>query len=559
MKCIHLLPMAPLLVTFLSVIATAKEVPPRITAPVGIIQGQVVKINNSLSFANAYLGISYGSDTGGAQRFRPPTPKPDFEAPFMALKYGPIAPQNYAKKTLVQSEDCLSINVWTPTGTSPSASLPVMVWIHGGNFITGSNSDPIYDGSYLAARHGVIVASINYRLGALGFLATAGGADGNFGLMDQQLAMKWIQRNIASFGGDPQKVTLFGESAGAISIGIHLGCAPHSGMLFRRGIMESNEIGAPLKPRETARKYGEVFMKTIGASDLNALRQTPVKKILRAQSLLPVQAKQLFRGTELFIPWAPVLDQKVIVRQPMTGFVEGHVHKSFIAGTNKDEGRLFVQGLQLFKYSYVAELISLFGDHYPAVLERYDAPWQGDSSELFGQLLTDYIFSTANHRILEGHAASNNDAPAWGYYFTQGVSFVVFGSEIEPEYALHGDEIPFVFNTATLVNGSFTPAEQTLSQQMGHYWTNFAKTGSPNKPFKENPPELPSWPAANAENLRYMQLGIPTKVIDDPFTEISQFWDPIGYQLTSPPQIYWPDAKKLPPHPRSKKKPRVKK
>ena len=294
--------------------------------------------------------------------------------------------------------------------------------------------------------------------------------------MDQQLAMKWIQRNIARFGGDPQKVTLFGESAGAISIGIHLGCAPHSGMLFRRGIMESNEIGAPLKPRETARKYGEVFMKTIGASDLNALRQTPVKKILRAQSLLPVQAKQLFRGTELFIPWAPVLDQKVIVRQPMTGFVEGHVHKSFIAGTNKDEGRLFVQGLQLFKYSYVAELISLFGDHYPAVLERYDAPWQGDSSELFGQLLTDYIFSTANHRILEGHAASNNDAPAWGYYFTQGVSFVVFGSEIEPEYALHGDEIPFVFNTATLVNGSFTPAEQTLSQQMGHYWTNFAKT-----------------------------------------------------------------------------------
>src|SRR5262249_35840451 len=150
------------------------------------------------------------------------------------------------------SEDCLSINIWTPADASSTSNLPVMVYIYGGAYIFGGSASPTYNGAYLAAKGGVILVTFNYRIGALGFLAGIEGLTGNYGLLDQQLALTWVKNNIANFGGDPSQVTIFGESAGAISVGLHLLSAPGSQDLFVAGIMESNPFALPLRTVEGA-------------------------------------------------------------------------------------------------------------------------------------------------------------------------------------------------------------------------------------------------------------------------------------------------------------------
>jgi para-nitrobenzyl esterase len=218
---------------------------PPVSAPAGRFCGlaETVKDQGGPAEVDAYEGIRYGA----AKRWTAPAPVPPPSALVRATAFGPACPQppvpGYS-----QSEDCLYLNLWTPTRSSVK-NLPVLVFFHGGSFVDGAGSVPVYDGARLAARGDVILVTLNYRLGALGFLAGGSGANrlaGNYGFEDQQLALRWVQRNIASFGGDAKRVTIFGQSAGAMSVGAHL-VAPGSRSLFHSAIMESNPYGLPFK------------------------------------------------------------------------------------------------------------------------------------------------------------------------------------------------------------------------------------------------------------------------------------------------------------------------
>lgn len=202
----------------------------------------------------AFLGIPFAESTAGPNRFQPPVPKAPWTAPFQATQFGNICPQNDDTPGLPsQSEDCLSINIWTPNIDLSKERLPVMVYIYGGAFQFGASAMGLYDGSYLAARHNMVVVSFNYRSGALGFLAGVGGLSGNYGFLDQQLALKWVNQNITDFGGNPGRVTLAGESAGAMSVGLHLFSAPASQPLFQQVVLMSNPLGISYRNLTQAR------------------------------------------------------------------------------------------------------------------------------------------------------------------------------------------------------------------------------------------------------------------------------------------------------------------
>ncbi|HKQ32422.1 MAG TPA: carboxylesterase family protein, partial [Thermodesulfobacteriota bacterium] len=250
---------------------------PECAAPVvGIDQGRLCGLREKLPggrTVDAYLGIPYAEPAGGQNRWRPPVPHKGWKGLFKATYPGPSCPQTYLfPYDNPESEDCLSVNVWTPevNAKKPRA---VMVFIYGGYFLHGFSGDPLYDGSFVSARGDVVVVSMNYRLGALGYLAglkdgkTGEEINGNYGLLDQILALEWVKENIRNFGGDPGKVTIYGESAGAMSVGIHLTASPRSAGLFRAAIMQSNPFGIPFKSLDEARPAAVRFAERLGCRE----------------------------------------------------------------------------------------------------------------------------------------------------------------------------------------------------------------------------------------------------------------------------------------------------
>jgi carboxylesterase type B len=255
--------------------------------PVAVSAGQLcgVQVTSANEAVHLYRGIPYGEDTGGANRWQPPVAKAAWQGTLPATEFGDIcaqAPPGFPSPP--SSEDCLSLNVWTPADARGS-SLPVLVFLHGGGFEDGSGSIPLYDGAYLAASQDVVVVTINYRLGALGFLAGYGGLGGNYGLRDQQLALSWVQGNIHAFGGDATSVMLFGESAGAMSTGLHMLSIPSSADLFSAALMESNPAGLPYKPLPEAALFGATLAKVLGCETggLDCMRAKTAEEIVAAQ------------------------------------------------------------------------------------------------------------------------------------------------------------------------------------------------------------------------------------------------------------------------------------
>jgi carboxylesterase type B len=277
----------------------------------GKVCGEVLAVDELPGQVDAFLGIPFAESTAGDGRFSAPQAKAALPGVFQANTYGPACPQSDTTRAPAStSEDCLSVNVWRPVKRG-DAPLPVMVWIYGGAFLTGDNANPLYQGDYLAAKQDVIVVALNYRVGALGFLAGVAGLEGNFGLMDQQLGMRWVADNIAAFGGDPARVTLFGQSAGAMSVGLHLLSIPSSRSLFQTTILESNPFGLPYRTVPQARAVGSAFAKELGcaADDLACLRAAPVDQIVTAQSKAELTIIGLL-GDRLagFLAWAPVAE-----------------------------------------------------------------------------------------------------------------------------------------------------------------------------------------------------------------------------------------------------------
>jgi para-nitrobenzyl esterase len=495
---------------------TAAPEPVRIDS--GLIRGTV---HNGVA---ACLGIPFAAPPVGDLRWKPPQAAKAWEGVRECTKYGPSCPQ---PRALIggdvgpQSEDCLFLNVWTVPG---ARKRPVMVWIHGGGCTTGSGSQPYYDGANLA-RAGVVVVTINYRLGPLGYFAhpllskeSPNGVSGNYGLLDQIEALKWVKRNIAAFGGDPGCVTIFGESAGAMSV-CRLMVSPPAKGLFHRAIAESGgahgrnahlrEAVGRMEPME---KVGQDLAAKLGCDKadgaLAALRAKTPQELLEASQ----PAQGLFgKG----VHFGPIVDGWAIPADPDKLFEEGKQHDvPFMVGSNADEGTIFLQQVPIqHPAGYRLLVRTIYGSHADELLKLFPADRDEDVQPAINRLTTVTSFVAPARMLAKSVAAGRS--PAYLYHFTR-IPPVERASKLG---AFHGLEIAYVFGNLRGGAG-FNQTDQALSRTMMGYWTRFAATGNPNRaealqprevPTEGRPaasqPEAPSWPAYDPKADQYMEFG----------------------------------------------------
>ena len=521
------------------------------TPTIQTMQGPVCGLGvqtSSGKTADAFLGIPFAETTAQENRWQPPVPKRPWQAVKPATQFGDICPQTplpFVSGTQPTSEDCLSINVWRPKGVQPGASLPVMAFIYGGNFDSGSGSAPGLDGAFLAANRDVMVVNFNYRVGALGFLVYDE-ISGNYGVLDQQLALKWIQQNIAAFGGDPTQVTLFGQSAGAISVMLHLVSAPGSQDLFRAAIVESDPASVPFRPQALANQSGTLYAEGLGCQDLSCLQGKTANEIVAAQANAKLAAFNSALGIQGSIPWIPSLDGTIVTRQRLDAVAAGALKKPLIIGTNLNEGTLFVallkQGLQqqgilptpdapINIALYEGMVNGMFGTTNGAkVLQTpaYQGTQTGDNTPILSQLNTDYLF-TCSTRFIATHASDDR----YLYQFTHVSSFDIWKDITNAckDQVCHGDELPYVFHSADEIGATFTAAEATLSTQIEGYWSSFATALAPNTSDTAQP-----WPSFLPQKT-YLVLNTQMATATDPFASTCAFWDTIGYEL---PPVHQP-------------------
>ena len=425
-----------------------------------------------------YLGIPYAAPPVGKLRWRPPKVHDRWLAPIDATLFGHHCPQEASVfGTASTTEDCLFLNVFTPSESGEANSrprYPVMVWVHGGALTVGESDD--YMPTKLV-QQGVIVVTINYRLGALGFLAhpalTAESPQhisGNYGLMDQQFALKWVQRNIAAFGGDPENVTIFGQSGGGLSVFSHL-TSPIAEGLFHRAIVESGAYELTLPALADEQSHGEAFAASVGCSDQTArcLRSKSVKKILANWGL--------FDST-------PNVDGKILPESPDTAFVTGQFnHVPMIHGTNHDEWRFFVAllfdlaGGPITAEQYPSVVEGMVGpDAAPLVLAQYPLEDYDSPDLAVSAIGTDAIFACPS-RIAD--QALSTQVPVFAYEFNDISAPEVFLPPVSFPYgATHASELLYLFKLTW--PGQLDSDQQKLSEGMIRYWTQFAEAGDPN-------------------------------------------------------------------------------
>jgi para-nitrobenzyl esterase len=395
-----------------------------------------------------------------------------------------------------QAEDCLTLNIWRPAGITADARLPVMVWIPGGGWTDGSGSAPLYDGSRLA-RRGVVVVTINYRLGAFGFLAhealsreSPRASSGNYGLMDQVAALRWVRRDIAAFGGDAGRVTIFGQSAGAMSANL-LTVSPQARGLFQRVIGQSGAVFIPPEMAGDgfrlpgAQAQGERFAAAVGATTLDALRQLPAAAIVKAQDDFAFHF---------------ILDNDVLSREPWDVYNAGEqAPADMLIGWNADEGQLFIAGHAITAATLESGIAEEIGQ-FPAPLRpwyhaRTDAQARAARSAFEGDLRMGY--DTWTWMRLQ---ARTGRGKLFAYRFEQAPPRSA-GSPLAGAGATHGDELPYVFDALDLEPGAWRASDRRLAATVADYWTNFARTGDPNAPA------LPRWPQYTARAPQVMHLG----------------------------------------------------
>lgn len=484
---------------------------------------------------DAFLGIPFAESTGGANRFLPPVPKARMSGVFAADTVSPACPQTlnppYGASSI--SEDCLTVNVWRPRGVSQGDRRPVMVWIYGGSFTSGANQYPIYQGGYVATQEDVVLVMLNYRIGALGFLAGIEGLTGNQGLKDQQLALQWVRDNIAGFGGDPDRVTIFGESAGAMSVGLHELSIPSSDGLFRAAIQQSNPMGVPYKSLAQAAPAGALFAQKVGCAGqgLACLQQVPVEDVLTEQSNVSLQLLSLL-GSRLagFLVFAPVVDGDFVAADPTVAATASGVPLPTVMGSNAADGTVFVAGIlselgqtTLKETEYLTILTLLFGaDNVPGIVARYGSNPTGDNASNLSSITTDYLFGCPNRYV-----ARTARSDMYVYRFDETSLNVWTDVPACDGQACHADDVPFTFHSDQVLGYTFTPAQALLSDQMIAYWTSFARSLDPNGGDRL------FWPPFTRDGLEYMILDSPLSTAVNPVANCD-FWDQIGYEIDNP-------------------------
>ena len=476
-----------------------------------------------------FKGIPYATPPIGALRWMPPQPLAPWPRMKSADQFRPICPQDVGPSAIPgrkpsvepQSEDCLFLNVWTPA--TDNAKRPVMVWIHGGAFVHGSGSSPMTPAQNLVKRGGIVLVTINYRLGCLGFINLnhfTGGkipSSGNEGLLDQVAALRWVKDNIALFGGDPDNVTVFGESAGAESIGALLAMDEARG-LFKKAVLQSGASKA--QPLERANKSAENFFGKLGipGTEADAMRALPVEALIGAQAELALAAGS---GASVAVNFGPVQDGKYLKGVPLDAVEAGSARDvTVLAGSNLEEGKLFAMMGPNFRDLDEAGLgkrvSRLLPEQYaPKMIEQYRKALAKRTLpvtpfEIYVAIMGDQHFRLPNIRLCEYQEKLGK--PAYGYVFTWKSVVADLGS-------CHALDVGFVFGNLTKEFEGDGPAAQKLAGQMQDAWIAFAKTGDPSTS------SLP-WPQYG-KGRQMMVLGENSSAQTAPFEEVRAPWDGI--------------------------------
>jgi para-nitrobenzyl esterase len=429
---------------------------------------------------SAFLGIPYAAAPVGDLRWKPPQPRAPWTAPLDATTFGAVCPQITST-----DEDCLFLNVYVPTKALQARGRrrhPVMVWMHGGAYFLGAGSQ--FDPTEMVTTGDVIVVTINYRLGALGFVAHPAlsaespyGGSGNYGTMDQQFALQWVQSNISAFGGNPKRVTIFGESAGGNSVFAHL-VSPTAKGLFQRAISQSGTSEQRLPTLANAEATGQTFASAVGCPDQTAecLRAAPVATLVAQQGLIG-------RADLIGIAATPNIDGHILPQSIDTALSNGEFNQvPVINGTNRHEMRLYIalyvnQAIGPIMPDALPGLTSVFvGSNTPAVLAAYPAHDYPSPDLNYTALLTDYIFACP---AFEADLAMAKLVKTYAYEFAdENAPTLGFPAVSFPYGASHGFDLPYLFDYAGYVP-AFSVEQQKLSDAMIRAWTNFAKRAKP--------------------------------------------------------------------------------
>jgi para-nitrobenzyl esterase len=496
---------AAILVVLSAPLAWASPIADVVKTESGPAEGMVIE-----GRLRAFLGVPYAAPPVGDLRWRAPAPHQPWAGTLTAQEFGATCPQpefGFIHAAKPMDEDCLTLNIWTAAGDTTDAQ-PVMVWIHGGGFYAGVSSEDWYDGAELA-RHGVVLVSINYRLGPLGFLAhpaltteSPHHASGNYGIMDQVFALEWIRDNIEHFGGDPGNVTIFGQSAGGVSVAT-LMVSPLARGLFHRAICQSGATTDYLRyrhravgQRESMESLGMSLAERLGvpADDprpLKRMRAKPWREVLAAAGL---PSRRAGGGTQANLS----VDGHVLQEQPAALFARGRQAAiPFMTGSTADEGAAFNRNNAVVgTVSDLGRVLRMsFGEeNLDRARKVYPANDDASAGAAYTQMVSDRFIGLSR---TAARYMARIEPNTWLYHFTR----------VPPDGAANGmgsyhmAEIPYVFHVLSRVDDT-TPEGERLSQEMIGYWTRFARAGNPNGRGAVE------WPAYSRADDRHLILDV---------------------------------------------------